>query len=97
MIYETLSDFESETIQSIKDITLLIKNNDHKEILSKLHTLIGNSGTLGVVNIELKAKFMEDDLRENNTSLIPSDFNDLKSAFIDFQKYLTKFIPKPTD
>ncbi len=97
VINETLSDFQIETKQFIRDITLLIKKNDHNEILSKLHTLIGNSGTLGVLKIEQKAKFMEDDLRNNNINLILSDFNDLKSAFLDFQKHLTKFIPKPID
>jgi len=97
VINETLSDFQIETKQFIRDITLLIKKNDHNEILSKLHTLIGNSGTLGVLKIEQKAKFMEDDLRNNNINLILSNFNDLKSAFLDFQKHLTKFIPKPID
>ncbi|MCZ6702093.1 MAG: ATP-binding protein [Ignavibacteria bacterium] len=97
VINETLSDFQIETKQFIRDIRLLIKKNDHNEILSKLHTLIGNSGTLGVLKIEQKAKFMEDDLRNNNINLFLSDFNDLKSAFLDFQKHLTKFIPKPLD
>lgn len=78
------ADFEIEAKGLIIDSLNAEKTSDITKILSNLHTLKGNAGTLGIHNLENKAKKIESDLRADNKEALKEDLNDLLNYFNKF-------------
>jgi CheY-like chemotaxis protein len=85
MVLDILKDFENESNEQIAACSDGLKNQDFKDILSNLHTLKGNAGTLGVEKVAAMAKKIEADLKEENYSFVEQDLADLHKYFVEFQ------------
>ena len=84
--------FEKETIVQLEECRNGIEKSDFQLILNNLHTLKGTAGTLGVDKIEKFSREMEHNLKNSNFSTINSDFENLSTAFEEFQSHYKKLI-----
>lgn len=94
LVFESLQEFEMEAKELLSDTASALKKNDYPQILSKLHTLKGNAGTLGVEKVAQQAKIMEGKLKNNETKNLTKDFKTLKSEFQKFQRTYNQSINK---
>lgn len=92
MVKNTLADFEQEAKEQLKDIFAAYKEKKYQDILSKLHTLKGNAGTLGIEKISALAARIESNLKESNDDNLEKELKSLKTAFKEFQKEYTNFL-----
>lgn len=92
MVKNTLQDFELESKVQIDSLIPAVKEKNHKDILSKLHTLKGNAGTLGIEKVADIAAMIESKLKENSFSGLEKDIKLLKTAFKEFQKEYTNIL-----
>lgn len=90
MVKDTFREFEVESLSYIKSFPTLIEHENYTEILSKLHTLKGNAGTLGINKIAAIASKIETKIKQGDLDSIKKEFDNLNSAFQEFQNiYLT--------
>lgn len=92
MVKNTLSDFEVESETQINSLIPDAKEKNYKDILSKLHTLKGNAGTLGIEKVAEIAASIEAKLKGNDSKQLEKDIRLLKIAFKDFQKEYTNIL-----
>ncbi|MGD1890991.1 MAG: Hpt domain-containing protein [Cyclobacteriaceae bacterium] len=85
LVAETLQEFEMEAEELLAEAAVGIKKNDYPQILSKLHTLKGNSGTLGLESISYYAKLIEGNLKQQDTTSLHQDFETLTAEFAKFR------------
>ena len=85
LVVESLQEFEMEAKESLADAAEGIEKRDYQQILSKLHTLKGNAGTLGLESMAYYAKLIESNLKEDNRKNLHQDFKILKGEFVKFQ------------
>jgi PAS domain S-box-containing protein len=85
MVRDTFREFEQESLAYMNSFASLLDNKDYKEILSKLHTLKGNAGTLGINRVAAIAKRIEHKIKQEEFDSIEAAFNDLWTAFNEFQ------------
>ncbi len=85
LVVESLQEFEMEAKELLADAADGIENRNYQQILSKLHTLKGNAGTLGLESIAYYAKLIESNLKENNRNNLHQDFKTLTQEFVRFQ------------
>ncbi|MGI8599637.1 MAG: response regulator [Chitinophagaceae bacterium] len=93
MVKDILDDFEAETLLYIQSFSFLLKKKNYTEILSKLHTLKGNAGTLGINKVAAIAANIETKLKNKDLGSLKTELNTLYEAFDEFQKLnlTTKF------
>jgi len=84
VISSIFEEFEIEAKGLILDSINAEKTSDITKILSNLHTLKGNAGTLGIHNLENQAKKIEADLKAEKTDSLKKDLNDLLNYFNKF-------------
>jgi PAS domain S-box-containing protein len=77
-------EFEIEAKSLILESINAEKTSDIDKILSNLHTLKGNAGTLGIRSLEEQAKKIESDLKEEKTEKLIKDLNHLLDNFNKF-------------
>ncbi|PTB95659.1 histidine kinase, partial [Marivirga lumbricoides] len=77
-------EFEIEAKGLILDSINAEKTSDIQKILSNLHTLKGNAGTLGIRSLESQAKQIEQDLKEEKTENLSRNLNNLLENFNKF-------------
>ncbi|HET8859002.1 PAS domain S-box protein [Marivirga sp.] len=77
-------EFEIEAKSLILDSINAEKTTDREKILSNLHTLKGNAGTLGIRSIEEQAKKIEVNLKTHKTDNLINDLNHLLDKFNKF-------------
>ncbi|WMN11306.1 PAS domain S-box protein [Marivirga salinae] len=77
-------EFEIEAKSLILESINAEKTSDIDKILSNLHTLKGNAGTLGIRSLEEQAKKIEGDLKKDNTEKLVNDLNHLLDNFNKF-------------
>nr|WKN36769.1 PAS domain S-box protein [Tunicatimonas sp. TK19036] len=94
LVFESLQEFEMEAKELLADAASALKKNDYPQILSKLHTLKGNAGTLGVERVAQFAKLIEGNLKNQDTTNLTKDFKTLKSEFQKFQHNYNQSINK---
>lgn len=92
MVKNSLADFEKETKYQINSLLPALKEKDYKDILSKLHTLKGNAGTLGIDKVAKLATEIESSVKQGNYMNLESDFHLLKKAFKEFKKECTDIL-----
>ncbi|MEM9832545.1 MAG: PAS domain S-box protein [Bacteroidota bacterium] len=85
LVVESLQEFEMEAKELLADASAGVEKRDYQQILSKLHTLKGNAGTLGLESIAYYAKLIESNLKEENRKNLHQDFKTLKKEFVKFQ------------
>ncbi|MGM0581041.1 MAG: PAS domain S-box protein [Bacteroidota bacterium] len=81
-------EFEIEAKSLILESINAEKTSDIEKILSNLHTLKGNAGTLGIRSIEEQAKKIEADLKKEKTEKL---INDLNHLLDNFNKFTDKY------
>ncbi|GAB5524167.1 MAG: hypothetical protein Roseis2KO_20390 [Roseivirga sp.] len=89
-IYE---EFENETSDFLEQLNFLVPAKNYPEILSILHTIKGNAGSLGLLILADHTRQMEGKLKEAQYENLISDFDLLKghfSIFVDNYKRLLK-------
>ncbi len=84
MVLATLEEFIAEAHEHLRENLEALSIKDYKKILSNLHTLKGNAGTLGIEKIANFARLTEADLKNNVTK-------DLKKNLIRIQKEIKIF------
>ncbi|WP_375578185.1 PAS domain S-box protein [Marivirga tractuosa] len=77
-------EFEIEAKSLILESINAEKTSDIDKILSNLHTLKGNAGTLGIRSLEEQAKKIEADLKNEKTEKLINDLNHLLDNFNKF-------------
>ncbi len=77
-IYE---DFEKEALQQFEDLTKALKNKNYTEILSILHTMKGNAGTLGISKIHESAAKIESHFKTQQYVNAKEQLRGLKEKF----------------
>lgn len=92
IIVETLNDFEEEAKSLIYSCTESLKKEDYDDILSKLHTLKGNSSTLGIDRLAKLVTRIEAELKQGKTSSLGEDLDLLQSRFLEFQLEFKSFL-----
>jgi len=90
LVVESLQEFEMEAKELLADAADGIENRDYQQILSKLHTLKGNAGTLGLESIAHYAKLIESNIKENKHNNLHQDFKSLTREFARFQDSYNK-------
>jgi CheY-like chemotaxis protein/HPt (histidine-containing phosphotransfer) domain-containing protein len=77
-------EFEIEAKSLILESINAEKTSDIDKILSNLHTLKGNAGTLGIRSLEEQAKKIEANLKKEKTEKLTNDLNHLLDNFNKF-------------
>lgn len=94
MLYKIYEDFVVETEEQIQECFESLKISDTKNLLSVLHTMKGNAGTLGIEKLANFAKLLENKLKQGDFENLLRDFKALEKVFIEFhqsyKQYLTK-------
>ena len=85
LVVDSLQEFEMEAKELLADAAAGLEKHDYQQILSKLHTLKGNAGTLGLESIAYYAKLIESNLKENNRNNLHQDLKTLTREFVRFQ------------
>lgn len=85
MLFSIYEEFEQEGEQLLQEIWHWKEDDMIKEILSNLHTLKGNSGTLGLEKIAKQSAHIESNLKNNKFEDLEVELLKLKSYFEEFQ------------
>lgn len=80
-IYE---EYERETKGFMEQLNFLVPAKNYPEILSILHTIKGNAGSLGIFTMADHTRQMEEALRESIYTNLEQDFDLLKVQFSNF-------------
>lgn len=96
MITDVLKDFEREAKEQIEGCILSLKDGNYENILINLHTLKGNSGTLGLEKISQLSIDIEAELKKKKEIYadLKYQLNLLKKYFEEFKKYYLSFLNK---
>ncbi len=92
MVESSFNDFEAEATEQIDACIESAKNKDYNKILSNLHTLKGNAGTLGIEKVAEWARLTEHKLKNNNLADLPADLGHLQRELYEFQNSYRKLI-----
>ncbi len=91
MVLDTFQDFEREAEELISGSLMCLENKNYQQILSYLHTLKGNSGTLGVNKVSEWSRKIESDLKNKEDSHLAEDLTTLGGLITEFKyTYKTK-------
>ncbi|WKN31295.1 PAS domain S-box protein [Porifericola rhodea] len=97
IIIDTLDDFEKEAAALINSIRESFEKADYDDILSKLHTLKGNSSTLGIDRLAQLVTRLEADLKQDTKALTTHDLDRLDLYFSEFQHKFKSFLNSYTN
>lgn len=92
LVKESLAEFEVEASDLIAHIEQACQEQVFEEVLSALHTLKGNAGTLGAEELAAVARQMELRLKSQKTENFAQDFANLQHTFVRFQKHYKQFL-----
>ncbi len=88
LVKDIFLDFEQETTHLIEECFQALQNNDIDNILSKLHTLKGSAGTIGIDRVSQCAEEIEAKLKAGVQETLAQDLLSLQKDFSEFQKQL---------
>ena len=88
-IYE---DFIKETQIQIESSINSITEKKYQNILTNLHTLKGNAGTLGIAKLAVLTGDVEKMLKEGDDSKLEADLNLMQDLFIEFKQNYNQLI-----
>jgi PAS domain S-box-containing protein len=89
MLSNVFKDFESEGKEQIESCILSLKDGNYQNILINLHTLKGNSSTLGIEKVWDLTQNIEARLKEEKSFYegLDSDLEELKLRFEEFRSF----------
>jgi CheY-like chemotaxis protein/HPt (histidine-containing phosphotransfer) domain-containing protein len=87
-VKEMLVDFISEAEQQIAQSEVAFQANDCKGVQSELHTLKGNSGTLGAAEVHARCEEIEKKAKLCNFEHFETEIIELKNALNLFKSYV---------
>ncbi len=87
MVETVFGDFIDETKEQIRICFDSASRSDYGEIQKQLHTLKGNSGTLGIDKVSSLAAEIESKLKKQHYESIVDDLNFLNLAFGEFMNH----------
>lgn len=90
MLLSVFEDFEKEAQEQIKNTKAAYLSNDVQQIQQELHTLKGNSGTIGLMKIHEISKQIETPAKKGNLEHFEPLFEELQKEFVTFQKEYKK-------
>jgi|GEM_PF-273051 len=91
MVLDTFQEFEREAEELISASLMCLENKNYQQILSYLHTLKGNSGTLGVNKVSEWSRKIEADLKNKMDGHLAEDLTTLGGLITEFKyTYKTK-------
>jgi len=85
-VITTIQEFNCETIEQLKACEELLSKYEYEKIGGYIHTIKGNSGTLGGDRIHLLSAKMEKNIKEGQFSSLHEDLKSLYLVFIEFKK-----------
>lgn len=85
-------DFENEAKEQIENTIAAYKKNDVKKIQQELHTLKGNSGTIGLMRIHEATKNIEEPSKDGNLEHFEKRFEVLEKEFGNFKAKKTTLL-----
>lgn len=88
-IYE---EYEKETRGFLEQLNFLVAAKNYDEILSILHTIKGNAGSLGIFVMADHTRQMEGKLRDTFYEDLNRDFDLLKVQFSDFVEHYKRLL-----
>lgn len=88
LIKDIFLDFEQEATDLMEDCFQAMQNNDIESILSKLHTLKGSAGTIGIDQVAQCTREIESKLKAGDQTTLAQDLLSLQENFLAFQKQL---------
>lgn len=83
-IIDIYEEFENETSGFIEQLKFLVPAKNYPEILSILHTIKGNAGSLGLIILADRTRQTEGKLKAGQYESLTEDFNLLQRFFSDF-------------
>lgn len=86
ILNETLREFDQEAHALLNDCLTAAASHNIAAILSALHTLKGNSSTLGIERVAMLAKSVESDLKQEKTTMLDQDLQVLTEAIKEFSE-----------
>jgi len=86
LIKETYQEFEVEAIELLTGINKALTKTDYSIILSNLHTLKGNAGTLGIERLYKFSAQIESNIKRKEYSNLEKDLKLLNAAFAEFRE-----------
>ncbi len=92
MVFSSFGDFEAEANEQLDACLQSVKNKDYNKILSNLHTLKGNAGTLGIEKVAEWARITESKLKNNHLTDLETDLGHLQKELYEFQNSYRKLI-----
>ena len=96
LVESALLDFEEEATQLVRNTILHYKENNFDKMRGELHTLKGNSGTLGVEKLSTQAATIEKRLKENKFEGLKEELIKLNFLFKEF-KDTSRNTPVPNE
>ena len=84
-LHKIYEDFEKEAAQQFKDLTKALKNKNYTEILSILHTIKGNAGTLGISKMHESASKIESNFKTQQYINAKEQIVGLKEQFATYK------------
>jgi len=88
-------EFDAETTTLLLNFKQAIEHNNQPEMLSILHTIKGNAGTLGIEQVANQAAFMEVKLKKQDDTALAVDFANLDDYFKQFQQAYREILDLP--
>ena len=83
-----LEEFAEEAAGFVKESRQAFEDGETKKILTNLHTLKGNAGTLGAMKLSEQAMLTEKKLKQNPEENVAADLQRLEDYFNEFVKTL---------
>ena len=84
-LYKVYEDFEKEASEQFVDLAKALKNENYTEILSILHTIKGNAGTLGISKMHESASKIESNFKTQQYVNAKEQIAGLKEQFATFK------------
>lgn len=97
LVVSTLQDFIEETERLISEIDPFLIEKNHPEIATLLHTIKGNSGTLGIEKIYRHARDMEKNLKERIFVGLEQQVSELKALFQELKENSVNILQTTTN
>ncbi|MCG8475547.1 MAG: ATP-binding protein, partial [Cytophagales bacterium] len=91
-LYDIYKEYEIESEELLINCKKSIRLSDYPKILSNLHTLKGNSGTLGIQKVHEWAKHIENKLKADRITELEDDFLRLEEAFGNFKDNFSEIL-----
>ncbi len=92
MVEAALKDFEVETTAFFNELATAMSREDYQKILSILHTIKGNAGTLGIDKMANTAREVEAGLKNKETQHLPSGIQELHLNFEEFKAHTQQLL-----